>query len=153
MRLVNFHLEQPYSAVMLIGLGHEWDLHSYANFVRLEYDALDDVLIMEWKVEPGDENPWSSRGNTALGCRLHYQGVRLLSMACGTTQAEDRDRYCLSGVSKVVLEDGEFRFKDHWQDDEPFRLLFSFESGHRIEVEADPVSLEAVGAAEAERTP
>jgi hypothetical protein len=57
MRLLNFELDGEVSAIVLRGLGLEWDLHNFAKFTGLTLDVSSDSLLLKWSVPPAT-NPW-----------------------------------------------------------------------------------------------
>lgn len=144
MRLKNFNLTSPYGCAVIRGCGHDWDLHNFADFQGFFFTPDRDDLVMEWLVVPGEENPWGSRGNAAAGCRLCFSGIRYLRVVGRDTDYPAEESSCLASISKVEPGESEYRGKEKWEPGEPFRLLFQFQDGRQIEVEADSVSLEAL---------
>jgi hypothetical protein len=144
MRFENFALASPYGATELEGLGHRWDLHSFAHFQGLRFDPLRNELTMEWQVPRGEKNPWGSPGNDALGCRLRFNGLRLSRAARRDEAYPLEESRTVSGLSKVTPEYGDFRFKHAWAPDDPFHLLVEFQDQREIEIAADAVRLESI---------
>ncbi|MBP7610713.1 MAG: hypothetical protein KA760_14530 [Steroidobacteraceae bacterium] len=139
-RLSNFECDDPIRAITLRGLGFEWDLHNFAEFVGLRFDASTGTLELEWAVPADRENPWGSVDNLATGCRLRFAGVSSLHVQLPDSEACTE----LIGISRVVPEGSEYRFKSQWSQDDPSNLLVEFRGG-RIEVGAESVALEGVG--------
>jgi hypothetical protein len=143
MRLLNFELDGEVSAIVLRGLGLEWDLHNFAKFTGLTLDVSSDSLLLKWSVPPAT-NPWGCRENHAAACGLLFRGVRLIQMLAGDPEdAGGSNDITLSGVSKSIPGETEFRFKEKWDAGEPFYLLFELVSGRSIEIDADTVELVA----------
>ena len=145
MKLTNFEIESPFGGRTLRGLGHAWDLHSFATFAGVFYDPKSNHLTMDWYVQP-DSNPWGSLGNDATGCRLHFKCVKFALIRRLDTGTAPSDNSCLSAISKVDPDDADYRYRRRWSEDDPFRLLFEFEGGVTIEISSDSVELEALAA-------
>ena len=139
MILSNFELREPNHTIELVGLGHNWDLHNFAEFEGLEVNAGQNHATLRWRV-PDVENPWGSLNNAFRGCALVFSGLRALSMTPHDPDhaTEDRD---LADVSKVTPEPGEYRTRERWSPGEPFNLRFEFQSGRTIEVAAERAEL------------
>ena len=144
MRFENFELAAPYGAIELRGLGHAWDLHNFATFQGFAFDPERDEFTMEWLVEPGQENPWGSRGNNARGCRLRFSGLRFLRETNRDRAYPLKESRTVAGVSKATPEQGEHRLKQEWAPDEPFHLIIRFQDERELEIAANVVRLEAI---------
>jgi hypothetical protein len=143
MKLTNFSLATDLRTITLIGLGREWELHNYANFSGIIFSPEEDVLELRWVV-PDAPNPWGCLHNHAKGCILRFQKLLLLRVVSCDIAASVADDVCLSGVSKVIPNTTDGRFKREWRDDEPFNLLFEFQSRRIIEIQAETAVLEAL---------
>ena len=139
----NFALEGGYCTVSLFGLGRHWDLHSFARLARFSYEPARRAAFLEW-VAPAMANAWGDPANRAKGCRLVFDKVGFLRVGMGEPGLASPDESMLADVSKVVPGEGAYRWKDRWGEQDPFRLLFRFESGRTIEVESESVRLEPV---------
>ena len=144
MRFENFDLAAPHGAIELRGLGHAWDLHNFATFQGFAFHPELDELTMEWQVEPGQENPWGSRENSARGCRLRFSGLRFLRGTSRDRAYPLKESRTVSGISKATPEQGEHRLKHDWGPDERFHLIIQFQDEREFEVAADVVRLEAI---------
>jgi hypothetical protein len=141
-QLLNFKLKHETGAIILHGLGLEWDLHNFAEFAGFRFDASPDSLVLRWDVG-GDDNPWGCLANHATGCELVFRGVRFLHMEPGDNPLGGNDT-CIAGVYKSIPGETKFRFKKTWGADETFYLVFDFISGREIEIDADTVELVAI---------
>ena len=144
MRFENFDLAAPYGAIELRGLGHNWDLHNFADFRGFTFDPGLDELTMEWQVPPGQEDAWGSRGNNARGCRLRFSGLRFLRGTNRDRAYPLEESRTVSGISKATPGQGEYRLKQDWGSDEGFHLIIQFQDEREFEVAADVVRLEAI---------
>ena len=143
MKFVNFSFSNPVQSSTLIGLGCEWDLHNYSDFAGFKFDPLEDCLRIEWLV-PAVENPWGCTENRTKGCALKFKNLKRVEVTARDKATLSLEDACLLGISKVIPDRTEHRFKAEWQDDEPFHLLLEFESGRTIEVASDTAELELV---------
>lgn len=146
MKLINFSLSNPVQSSTLIGLGCEWDLHNFADFVGFKFNPVEDYLRMDW-LAPAVENPWGCTENRAKGCALTFKNLKKVEITARDKATPALDDACLLGISRVIPDRTEHRFKAKWQDDEPFHLLLEFESGRTIEVASDTVELERIDGA------
>jgi len=144
MRFENFDLAVPYGAIQLRGLGHDWDLHNFADFRGFTFDPGLDELTMEWQAPEGQENPWGSRGNNARGCRLRFSGLSFLRGTSRDRAYPLQESLTVSGISKATPGQGEGRLKQDWGPDERFHLIIQFQDEREFEVAADVVRLEAI---------
>ncbi len=144
MKLENFDLAAPFGAIEIQGLGHDWDLHSWADFKGFSFIPETNELLLEWQVPVGQENPWSSRGNMARGCRLRFRGLKAVRVSERDAAYSSSDSSCVSGISKVAPGELEYPFKRSWGEGEPFHLRVTFHDERSIEIEADSASLEAI---------
>lgn len=67
---------------------------------------------------------------------LHMEG----GDSADPTRNNDRT---LAGVSKGVPREPTYRFKDAWEEGEPFHLVFQFINGREIELGSESVELVA----------
>jgi hypothetical protein len=144
MKLINFDLERPFVAISLKGLGHEWDLHNFADFLGLRFDAADNSLSMTWDASSHEGNPWGEPENTAKGCQLIFCNVTFLQMSGRDNEIPLSEDLCLSSVSKVIPNTTEYRCRDDWGEGEEFNLLFEFHSERSLEIGAESVELQSV---------
>ena len=147
MLLTNFELRKPSYSIELVGLGHNWDLHNFANLEGFEMQTTENRLTLRWTV-PDVENPWGSFGNSFRGCALVFSGVRGLSVTPRDPNGIQKEDTDLAHVSKVTPESEpleSYRHRERWEPGEMFHLRFEFQSGRAIEVAAD--SAELVGIA------
>jgi hypothetical protein len=144
MKLENFDLNKPFGAIELQGLGHDWDLHNWAEFKGFSFVPGTNELILEWRVPEGHENPWGSRGNMARGCRLRFQGLKSIRVSERDTAYPLKESDCVSGISKVIPGELEYPFKRSWAEGEAFHLRITFQDERNIEIAAESVSLEAI---------
>lgn len=144
MRLENFDLVKPFGQILLRGLGHTWDLHNFVVFKGLGFHPERDELVMEWRVETSRADPWGSPGNSAVGCRLRFVGVRSVSLSPRDPALQLDESVCLEMISKVVPGEREYPFKDSWGPNELFNLRLDLHDDRNIEVDAESVSLEAI---------
>jgi len=142
MKLENFDLDAPFGSVTLVGIGHHWDLHAWADFVGAEFMPEHDRLVLEWRAPDGQENPWGSPGNDSSGCRLVFNGVSFFQISPRDPAYPSSESRTVASISKASLSETKFRFQNSWDAGEPFRLLVEFQDERRIEVEAESVSLE-----------
>ena len=142
MKLSNFSLSSPVQTITLVGLGFEWDLHNFAEFVQLAHDPFANVAYMVWRV-PSMDNPWGCPSNKAVACRLKFLNLELIKVTPNQSAFSDSEAMCLSGMSKVDPSRAEYRFKRVWDESEPFNLLFEFQSGRSIEIACETAELEA----------
>ena len=144
MRLENFELSAPFGCIELVGLGHRWDLHSWADFVGITFTPEKDELSFEWRVPSGEQNPWGSPGNQARGCRLRFIGVQHVMVTPRDSAFPKEDASSVDSIGKAIPGEREYRYKSSWAPSEPFFLRFEFVDGRAIEVGSDAVSLEAI---------
>ena len=139
MRLANFDLVGPEPTITLVGLGHFWDLHNFAEFEGLAFDAATASLTLRWTV-PAVEDPWGSNGNEHMRCELVFSGVRFcyISDRGDDNTSSDRD---LAEMLRVTPELGEYRMRTEWPANSDFHLRFEFMSGRAIEIGAIEVEL------------
>ena len=140
-KLKNYDLADPLCTVQLVGLGHSWDLHNFADFVGLEYDAEARSAVLSWK-SLEERNPWGDDTNKYKGCSLLFRGVKSLRVRPRQSGASSDGR-TLSDLAKVIPGEQEYRRREKWLPEHPFDLRFEFEDESVIEVSAD--SSELVG--------
>src|SRR5262245_41799217 len=144
MRLENFELAEPYATIELVGLGHRWDLHSWADFVGVTFTPEQDELCLEWRVPTHERNPWGSPGNTATGCRLRFRGVRLVTMTNRDSAYPMDEALTLEAIGKAIPGETKYPFKRDWEPGETFNLRFEFHDERSIEIGAKEATLEAI---------
>ena len=144
MNLENFDLAKPYATIELVGLGHRWDLHSWADFVGLTFAPEQDEVLLEWRVPSTEPNPWGSLGNHAKGCRLRFRRVHHLVFTGRDPAHPKTDASSISAIGKAIPDELEYRYKSNWQLGETFHLRFEFEDTRAIQVGAENVRLEAI---------
>ncbi|HEY2845107.1 MAG TPA: hypothetical protein VGJ09_15700 [Bryobacteraceae bacterium] len=138
MKLLNFELETPYFGIALVGLDFLWDLHNVFTFLSVNLDATSNVAVMTW----------TASGHTPItysGCRLVFSGLKLLVISARDGDLPLSEDLCVSSISKVLPEpslEPELRMKAQWGSNEAFHLLFQFQSGRSIEIDADAVELD-----------
>jgi hypothetical protein len=143
MKLLNFRLSKPAHSVVLIGLNCEWDLHNFAKFSGITLNAVLNELSVAWSV-PNVSNPWGFPGNLARGCYLRFAGLESVRIEPRDVAMPLSEDVCLAGLSMVVAQHGPHRFRSHWNLDDPFNLLFAFQSGRTIEVASESAELVAI---------
>lgn len=143
MRLENFILEGGFSGTTLFGLGHHWDLHSFAETRLVRFEPKTGSLAIEWTV-PAMVNAWGSQGNRARGCRLVFENVVFLRVTDTDAGARPEDDAIVADVSRVVPGEAAYSWIEKSADPERFRLLFRFQSGRKIEVESQRARLEPI---------
>jgi hypothetical protein len=50
MNLINFELAQPSYAIELNGLGFVWDLHNSGEFLGLDFNTIENAIVMKWRM-------------------------------------------------------------------------------------------------------
>jgi hypothetical protein len=143
MKLINFRLDDPTQGIILTAFGLEWDLHNFASFRGLTFECASGVLRLAW-VAPSVENPWGCPSNKAIGCNLVFRRIEQLIILPTDGSPQFQEPNTLHGLSKVVPEPGEFRFRKDWQDFQPFNLLFEFGNGWSIEIDAESAELQPI---------
>src|SRR5262245_16946883 len=136
MRFTNFDLKEPFGATVLVGLGHEWDVHSWADLTAVRQTHPGETAVLEWHVPTDVSNPWGSLGNNAAGCRLVFSGVRSFRITAGTAGVEPRDARTVAAISKAIPGEGAYPFKASWGDAEEFELRVETEDAGRIDIDA-----------------
>jgi len=139
MKLLNFQLSQPFISIHLLGLDFTWDLHNAGTFHGLKLNASDNTLVMSWSVE-GNPAPKYSE------CDLVFTGLKLLIISPRDEELPNSEDSCVSGISKVIpgtadKPDSRMRMRREWAASDPFHLLFQFQSGRDIEIDAETVGL------------
>jgi hypothetical protein len=142
-KLENFILEGGFTGTTLFGLGRHWDLHSFAETRSVRYEPRTRTLALEWSV-PAMPNPWGSPGNRARGCRLVFEGVVSLRMTDLDPGAPAQDDAVVADVSRVVPGEAAYSWIEKGGEPDIFRLLFRFQSGRKIEVDAERARLEPI---------
>jgi len=132
MHYLNFNLRYP-QGVEVVGLGHNWDLHNFADLAAYRYDPALRVCEFEWSVAPQHLNPWGDPSNTHAGCRIRLTGVR----RCVIEGAPPSPGAVLAEIGSVSPEG----------KDEPFDLWFLFEGGPLVKVAAKTAELKPLRSA------
>lgn len=145
MRLVNFELRRPNHAVEIVAIGLNWDLHNWADFVGLEFNP-DDSLVLRWTA-PATENPWGDLNNNHAGCALVFRDLKLLRLGARDKDTLESDDRTLAAISKVEPGEGPYRQRNEWAPADPFHLVFEFQSGRTLEIAAEEVEFTLAGAA------
>jgi hypothetical protein len=144
MRFANFDLDSPIQATILVGLGHHWDVHNFADLVAAAVSEATGTAYVEWRVPANVGNPWGSPGNCAAGCRLVFEGVRSFQRHEGKPNADPEDARTVLGISKTIPGAEEYPFKRRWEADDPFCLRIETEASGRIDVDAELATLEPI---------
>jgi hypothetical protein len=139
MKLMNFHLKDPMSTVELVSDDDTWDLHNFAHFHGLRLAPNGDT-VMVWKAGDSGEPSAGKRGRDG-GCSLVFRSIQYLHVTGRDQDMPTSEDATLDEVTMVTLEGGEFRRQTKWKEDEPFRLLFEFRGGVRVEIESETVEL------------
>ena len=143
MKFANFELSEPFGSVILQALGHEWDVHNFAELVGVHQPNNRGIASLEWQVPPEVDNPWGSPGNSASGCRLVFSGVRRFDFKAGEPTLSEGSR-TVAGISKAIPGESEYPFKQQWGSDELFYLRVELEDLGRIEIDAEVAVLEPI---------
>jgi hypothetical protein len=139
-RLLNFKLEKPSFGIELLGLGFVWDLHNSGEFVGVEFIAESNTVVMKWSLLGHLATKYS-------GCDLVFKNLKQMVVTPRDEALPLSEDRCVSGVSMVVPDGdapAQYRIKSAWNTNDPFGLLFEFQSGRSIEIEAETVELVAV---------
>ena len=137
MKLLNFELAAPSFAIELVGLDFVWDLHNAATFLGVSLDAASNTGLMKWAVSGHPASRYQ-------GCSLIFTGLKLLVVSARDHDLPLSEDLCLSGISKVLPDprtESPLRMKPEWNENEPFHLLFEFQSRRSIEIDAETVEL------------
>lgn len=137
MKLLNFKLSEPSFSIELVGLGFVWDLHNSGKFLGINLDPSDNAAVMRWTVSGHPAAKYS-------GCNLAFRDLRLMIISPRDEELPFSEDLCVSGISKIVpghTEKPEYQTKRRWDVNEPFHLLFEFQSRRSIEINADTVEL------------
>lgn len=141
MELSNFSLLDPVESPIVLSEGLEWDLHNFAWLDNVLFSPHGDTLTLTWRV-PDVPNPWGCFENKHAGCKIEFVGLKLLLIGQPDPAMPRDEDQSLVGISKAVPgSDGRFRFKKDWQTNEPFTLVFSFQSGRSIEILSETARL------------
>ena len=122
-----------------------WDLHNFADFVGLTYDAARAELTLEWIASPAASNPWGDDGNHHSGCALHFREVSALTVTPRDPEmpaAEDLTLEWCGMAERGASSVHTWEFP-HAATSAAFRL--AFQGGMTIEVVAVSVALLARG--------
>ncbi len=137
MKLANFELATPSFGIALVGLDSYWDLHNGLSFLSFSLDAKSNIATMTWKASGHAPIRYS-------GCTLVFIGLKLLIISARDSDPPLSEDLCVSSVSMVLPEpnpEPAFRMKAQWNSNEEFHLLFQFQSGRSIEIDAETVEL------------
>jgi len=133
----NFKLATPSFCIGLVGLDSYWDLHNGLSFQSFSLDAKGNIAAMTWTASGHAPIMYS-------GCRLVFIGLKLLVISARDGDLPLSEDLCVSSVSMVLPEpnpEPAFRMKAQWDENEVFHLLFQFQSGRSIEIDAETVEL------------
>ena len=139
MKLVNFGLSTPSFGIELVGLEVFWDLHNTWSFQGVSLNTKNNTAVMRWMID--------GRPSTTLS--LIFTNLKLLSISERADDLPLSEDLCVSSVSKVLPEpnpEPAFRMKAQWDSNEAFHLLFQFQSGRSIEIDAETVELRGLEA-------
>ena len=81
MKLINFELESPFATITLKGLGCEWDLHNFADFIGFSFNAAENSLSLTWDATALEGNTWGDLKNDAKGCKLVFRSVTFVHVS------------------------------------------------------------------------
>ena len=139
MKFLNFELSKPSFSIELNGLGYVWDLHNAGQFVGLKIIPTDNTVVMSWRITGHPATQFS-------GCNLVFIGLKLLIVSSRDEELPSSEDLCLSAISKISpgSDEPDRRIKADWGKSDPFHLLFEFQSGRSIEVNAETVELVSV---------
>jgi hypothetical protein len=142
MRLINFDLRTPSFGIELIGLGFVWDLHNSGTFLGVNFGTNDNTAVMRWLIEGqtgADDHP----ATKFSGCELAFRALNLMIISSRDRGLPLSEDLCISGISKVVPGDtkAEYRTRRQWNAEDPFHLLFEFQSQRSMEIDAETVEL------------
>jgi len=138
MKLLNFDLSQPSFAIELIGLGFVWDLHNVGDFTSIAINPNDNAAVMCWAFASGHPSSKYS------GCNLVFRGLKEMIVSPRDADRPLSEDTCVSGISEIVpdrTEILEYRTRAQWGENDPFQLLFRFQSQRWIEIDAEVVEL------------
>ena len=136
MHLSNFDLSSQAFSIELIGLDFIWDLHNVGEFLGLRLQPDDNSAIMSWRISSHPSNKFS-------GCQLVFKNLRMLIITPRDEGLPRTEDLCVAGISRVIPNGGdkpEHRIRQSVPDDH-FNLLFQFQSGRSIEIDAETVEL------------
>jgi hypothetical protein len=139
MKLLNFELATPSFAIELVGLDFVWDLHNAGSFLGVSLDAQHNSALMKWTVTGHPSAKYA-------GCNLVFSGLRLFVVSDRDHDLPLSEDLCVSGISKVLPEfrgESPLRMKPQWNENEPFHLLFEFQSRRALEINAATAELVA----------
>lgn len=137
MNLINFDLAQPSYAIELNGLGFVWDLHNSGQFLGLDFNPGKNAIVMKWRVGGHPSTQYS-------GCNLLFSGLKVMSISRRDEELPQSEDLTVAGISMVTPEMGKdfaYRVRRHWSPDDPFHLVFEFQSRRSIELDAETVEL------------
>ncbi len=151
MRLLNFQLDDTDAPICLISGTSVVDLHNLFRLSGVTLETVQGRIVMDWTAL--DPASWGGedRGE-ALDWRLVFEGIR---RACinrvGKLESHDEAGYLIH-MARVSLEPGGMSgavrkgpILSEKIEGEAWLLLFYFEDGSTIEVDAESARLEARG--------
>jgi hypothetical protein len=130
-------LPNPSYGIELNGLGFVWDLHNAGNYVGLDFNPTENAIIMKWRVGGHPSTQFS-------GCNLLFSGLKLMSISPRDEQMPQSEDLTIAGISMVIPEidkDVKYRVRRQWNPNDPFHLVFQFQSRRSIELDAETVEL------------
>ncbi len=134
MKLVNFELSQPSFSIEFVGLGFVWDLHNSGMFLGITINPNDNMAVMRWKIGGNPETRYSA-------CDLVFASLKLMIVSPRDEDLPYSEDLCVAGISKIIpeyRERPEYRTKREWNVDDPFHLVFEFQSRRSIEIVLKP---------------
>jgi hypothetical protein len=137
MNLINFDLVQPSYAIGLNGLGVVWDLPNAGEFLGLDLNSSKNSILLKWRMSGHTSSQYS-------GCHLLFSGLKLMYISSRDQELPQSEDLTVAGISMVTPEiskDLAYRVRRQWSPDDPFHLVFEFQSRRYIELDAETVEL------------
>jgi hypothetical protein len=94
-------------------------------------------MVMKWRVGGHPSTQYS-------GCNLLFSGLKLMSISSRDEALRQSEDLTVAGISMVTPEIGTdvaYRVRRQWNPDDPFHLVFEFQSRRSIELDAETVEL------------
>lgn len=122
----------------------DWDVHNSGHFEGLELIPAQDAVRMKWtafnRIRMGRSNT-----NGFSGMNLFFDGLQFLKIGPRDPEMPFTEDRCVSAIIRVdpnvQHEDPYMRVKNVWAPEDPFRLVFLFQSARQIEIESKTVEL------------
>ena len=141
MKLKNFEIV---SWVVMRSENVRWDIHNFGNFEGVELIPAQDAVLMKWTAY-NRNRMWGSLENRFLGMNLYFDDLQFLKIGPRDPEMPFTEDGCVSAVIRVdpnvQHEDPYMRGKNVWAPEDPFRLVFLFQSARQIEIESKTVEL------------